>query len=263
MTAGSPAHVVAGYLDRVPFARAEAAAVAKPRLLRGLLGRARHVAELPCAAGHFLDGYVDANVKVTLVDGNAAMLSAAVEHATTAGLPAERTHARVALVQELDALPAVDLVVIPNAALNQLACQNTLADLLAGIHAALRHGADLLAQVLCSHSGAEPDASGFYDAARPHDVWFADRYLDPAEAAGSVLRRRCQRREAPNRLRIEFDYVDHRGASLHTTAVHLKMFSAAELTDALTESGFDHVRFLPGHGGLSEILATAARSARS
>jgi hypothetical protein len=118
----------------------------------------------------------------------------------------------------------------------------------------MRPGAEVLAQVACIHPGAEVDAATFYDATRHHGVWFADRWFD-ATQAGAALRYRRQHRGS-DRLRIEFDYRDHAGVSLHTTTVELTLFSAPELTEAFTAAGFTHVRFLPGHGGLSEVLAT-------
>ncbi|MGH3719155.1 MAG: hypothetical protein ACRDRI_10020 [Pseudonocardiaceae bacterium] len=47
------------------------------------------------------------------------------------------------------------------------------------------------------------------------------------------------------------------GVSLHTTAVELSLFSANELVVAFTTAGFSQIRFLPGHGGPSEILGQA------
>lgn len=265
MTTATATEVINGYHGRVPFARAEAAAVTRPRLLRGLLATARHVAELPSGAGHFLTDYAAAGTEATLIDGNPAMLAAALDHAAAAGLAAERTHAHVRHVQNLGSLPAPDLVVMPNAALNQLACQTPLAELLAGIQLALQPGVDLLAQVLCAHPGGGLDSSGFYDLGRQHGVWFADRYLGLADAARAVLRCRRQHRDihSPQRLRVEFDYQDPRGISLHTITVELRVFSATDLTETLVAAGFGHVRFLPGHGGLSEILTVTDGGARS
>lgn len=204
--------VVGGYGGRARFARAEADIVSRPRLLRGLLRTAGHVAELPCGAGHFLAEYAAAGAETTM----------------------------------------------PNAALNQLACQTPPAELLAVIRRALWCGVELLAQVVCVHPGDRADTAGFYDPVREHGVWFADRYLDPVRAGGAVLRRRCQHRhhtDGVGRLRIEFDYLASDGASLHTSEVELSLFSAEELAAVLTAAGFRHIRFLPGHGGLSEILA--------
>lgn len=250
--------VVGGYGGRARFARAEADIVSRPRLLRGLLRTAGHVAELPCGVGHFLTDYTAAGAETTLIDGNSAMLAAAIEHAAEVGLPADRTHAHCRYIQELSDLPDVDLVVMPNAALNQLASQTPPAELLAEIRRALRCGIELLAQLACVHPGERVDTMGFYDPARQHDVWFADRYLDPTRAGGAVLRRRRQHRhhaDGVDRVRVEFDYLDSDGASLHTNEVELRLFSAEELVAILTVAGFRHIRFLPGHGGLSEILA--------
>ncbi len=253
----TPAAVVDGYELRARFARAEADAVSHPRLLRGLLRSTRHVAEIPCGAGHFLANYAAIGARTTLIDGNDAMLATAIEQAADIGLPADRTHAHVQYVQELDELADVDLLVMPNAALNQLSCQTPLTQLLATIHDTLQPGAELLAQVTCTHPGGGIDATGCYDPARPHDVWFADRYLDPNRADGAVLRRRRQRHQGNGavRVHIEFDYIDTAGVSLHTTSVELCLFSAEELAAALTSAGFSRLRFLPGYGGLSEIVA--------
>lgn len=251
----SAATAVATYDGRTQFARAETRAVRRPRLLRGLLDTTTHVAELPCGAGHFLADYTHAGVAVTLADANPMMLAAAREHAHDTGLPAERTHTVCAYVQDLILPSTVDLVVVPNAALNQLACQTPLADLLSGVRAGLRCGAEVLVQVACTHPGGAVDTTGFYDPTRHHGVWFADRWFDPAQAGGAVLRRRRQHRDG-DRLRVEFDYRDPAGACLHATTVELALLSVDTLTVAFTTAGFGHVRFLAGHGGLSEALAT-------
>jgi SAM-dependent methyltransferase len=253
----TPAAVVDGYELRARFARAEADAVSRPRLLRGLLRNIRHVAEVPCGAGHFLGDYATTGVRTTLIDGNGAMLAAAIEHAADIELPADRTHAHVQYVQELSELAGVDLLVMPNAALNQLSCQTPLTELLTTIHDALRPGAELLAQVACTHSSGGIDTAGCYDPLRQHGVWFADRRLDPSRAGGAVLRRRRQHREGNStfRVRVEFDYIDTADISLHTTSVELLLFSAEELAAALMSTGFNRLRFIPGYGGLSEIAA--------
>jgi SAM-dependent methyltransferase len=258
MTAATPtaAIIVASYAGRVRFARAETAAVHRPRLLRGLLDTATHVAEIPCGAGHFLATYACAGAAVTLVDASESMLGAAVEDAADVGLAGGPTHPIVAYWQDLPRLDDVDLVVVPNAALNQLACQTPVTDLLTQLRAVVRAGTDVLAQVACTHPGGAMDTATFYDPARQHGVWFADRWFDPDLAGGAVLRRRRQHRDG-NRLRVEFDYRDPADISLHTTAVELALFSAVRLTGAFTAAGFTHVRFLPGHGCLSEALATA------
>jgi SAM-dependent methyltransferase len=249
------AGVVASYEARTRFARAETATVSRPRLLHGLLARAVHVAEIPCGAGHFLADYAGAGLAVTLVDASEAMLAEACRHAHDAGLAPARIHPVRAYVQDLAVPELVDLVVVPNAALNQLACQASLADVLAALRASLCRGVQVLVQVACTHPGAGVDTGGFYDPARQHRVWFADRWFDPAHAGGAVHRRRRQVRDG-NRVRIEFDYRDPADACLHAATVELALLSAAALSAAFTAAGFGHVRFLAGQGGLSEALAT-------
>jgi SAM-dependent methyltransferase len=261
VTATSGAAVVDAYRHRARFARAETATVRRPRLLRGLLETATHVAEIPCGPGHFLTDYAQAQSAVTLVDASPAMLATAVAHAVEAGLPGQRTFPTVAYLQELELSAEVELVVAPNAALNQLACQSSLTDILSALHTAVRPGVAVLAQMACTHPGGTVDTATFYDATRQHRVWFTDRWFDPAQAGGAALRRRRQHRDG-NRLRIEFDYRDPAGHSLHATTVELTLFSARKLAQALTAAGFAHVRFLPGHGGLSEVLVTTDAGAR-
>lgn len=263
MTATSDAATVVGaYAQRARFARAEATAVRRPRLLRGLLRTCSNVAEIPCGAGHFLAEYARTSAAVTLVDASPEMLAAAVTHAIETGVPVDRTTARMAYLHELDALAEIDLVVAPNAALNQLACQSSLTDMLIALRQALRPGVEVLAQMACTHPSGGVDSATFYDPARQHRVWFPDRWFDPAQAGGAVLRRRRQHRD-DDRLRIEFDYVDTAGRSLHTTMVELALFCAQQLRDAFTTAGYAHVRFLPGQGGLSEVLATTGPGAGS
>lgn len=256
MTASITTAVVASYDERAQFARAETVAVRRPRLLRGLLNSSSHVAEVPCGAGHFLADYARADVAVTLVDANAAMLAVATEHAIQAEVPIERTFPRPAYWQKLTLPDDVDLVVVPNAALNQLVRQAPLTDLVTRLRAALRPDAEVLAQVACTHPGGGVDRATFYDPARPHGVWFADRWFEPTDAGGAVVRRRRQHRDG-NHLRIDFDYHDPAGISLHATTVAMNLLSAATLIESFTAGGFSRIRFLPGRGGLSEILASA------
>ncbi|SHG79698.1 hypothetical protein [Streptoalloteichus hindustanus] len=256
MITPSSAAVVASYDGRARFGRTEVAAVRRPRLLRGLLATAAHVAEIPCGAGHFLSSYARTSVAATLVDASAAMLATAVEHAVEVGQRAERTFPMLAYWQEVTLPEDVDLVVVPNAALNQLACQAPLTDLLACLRVAASPGTEVLAQVACTHRDGGVDTATFYDPARQHRVWFADRGFKPTQTSGAVLRRRRQHRDG-NRLHIEFDYRDGTGTSMHSSTVELELFTAARLAEAFTSAGFGHVRFLPGEGGLSEVLATA------
>jgi SAM-dependent methyltransferase len=261
VTPSAATAVVDGYEVRARFARAEAVAVSRPRLLRGLLRTARHVAEVPCGAGYFLADYAAIGARTTLIDGNGAMLATAIAHAAEIGLPSDRIQAHLRYVQALGELGDVDLVVMPNTALNQLSCQTSLTELLAAIRQVIRPGVELFAQVACIQPGGGIDTAGSYDPIRRHGVWFADRCLDPSQAGGAVLRRRRQHRRRDGSggvgVRVEFDYVDAAGASLHTTSIELHLFSAEELAAALTSVGFGRLRFLPGCGGLSEVAAQA------
>lgn len=261
MTGPSSAAVVASYDERARFARAETAAVRPPRLLRGLLHTATHVVEIPCGPGHFFASYARAAVTVTLVDASATMLDAAVKHAAAAGQPVGRTLPTLAYLQDVVLAEDIDLIVAPNAALNQLARQTPLTELLARLRVATRSGTEVLAQVACTHPGGGVDTASFYDPDRQHRVWFADRWFNSDEAGGAMLRRRRQHRD-DDRLRIEFDYRDHVGTLLHATTVELELFSTTRLTDAFTAAGFTHVRFLPGQNRLSEVLATAGGGRR-
>ncbi|MGH3565798.1 MAG: class I SAM-dependent methyltransferase [Pseudonocardia sp.] len=254
--------VADSYRRRAQFCRAETADARRPRLLRGLLDTTGHVAEIPCGTGHFLTEYAHAGAAVTLVDACPDMLEVATGHADDAGLPADRVHPTLSTMQQLSELSDVDLVVLPGGALNQLARQTPLAQLLAGLRSVLRPGVEVLAQVACTHPGGGIDTATFYDPHRQHGVWFADRWFRPAEAAGAVLRRRRQYRR-DNALTIEFDYRNPAGDKLHTTTVELALPSVGNLADAFTAAGLVHVRALPGHGGLSEFLATTpSRSPR-
>ena len=255
---GTPATVVASYRERTRFAAAEVRAVEPPRLLSGLLREATHVAELPCGAGHFLPDYADRGLAVTLVDGCAEMLALAAERAAERGLPAHRVTARRALVQELAPLREVDLVVMPNAALNQLAAQSPLPTVLAAVRAAVRPGTMVLAQVCCAQPNGTVDASSFYDDRRPHGQWFSDTVLRDKRV--EVLRWRRQRREQ-SRLRIDFEYRGPAATVLRAAEVELELFTADELISVFRSVGFTDVRLLRGKGGLSELTAIAGTGA--
>lgn len=244
------AAVVAEYDERARFAPGEIAAVATPLLLNDLLNSANRVTEIPCGAGHFLADYARTGTTATLVDASPTMLAAAVEQASAAGLCVAPT---CAYWQEMTLPPDVDLVVVPNGALNQLACQTPIADLLVRLRESLSPGARVLAQVACTHLGGV-DTGTFYDPSSPHDVWLADRPLDLTPTAAPVLRLRRQHRSG-DRLRIEFDYRDPSNARLLVTTVELVLFSTTTVTDAFTRAGFVDVRLLRGAGQPSEVVA--------
>ncbi|MDT0267644.1 class I SAM-dependent methyltransferase [Streptomyces sp. DSM 44915] len=246
---------VAGYRERAAHARAEPPPP-PPALLTRLLSQATHIAELPCGTGHFVDAYAQAGVELTLVDASAAMLRGAVERAAAAGLPTTGTHVRRRLIQRLGRLPGVDAVVMPNAALNQLAAQSPPAEILARVRAALAPGSHLLLQALCTRPGAT-DGCAFYNPAMPDGTWRTDRRLDPERAAGAAYRQRRQHHDASGDvLRIDFAYLSPAGERLHSSSVELPLLPAADLADALTATGLRLVAHLPGGPSrLTEILA--------
>jgi SAM-dependent methyltransferase len=251
------AEVVNAYKRRARFAAEDTVAVQRPRLLRGLLCEAAHVAEIPCGAGHFLTEYARTGCAATLVDASPEMLAVAMRNAVEAGLPTDRTFPVVAFVQELGFLADVDLLVVPNGALNQLVCQSRLISLLASLHRAIRPGTTMLTQVVCTHGGQLVDTATFYDAAFPHGAWFIDRFLDPVRTDGAVFRQRRQHRRG-SLLHIEFAYCDEAGASLGVMTAELELLSALNLAKAFAAAGFTDIRFVPGHGGPSEVVATSS-----
>jgi SAM-dependent methyltransferase len=255
----STGSVLAGYDRRASYSHGETRVTA-PRLLPEMLTGARHIAEVPCGAGHFLTEYAAGGLTVTLVDGSRRMLAAARTAALDAGIPAHRLRTRACRVQHLPHLPVltdVDAWVAPNAALNQLTAQMSLPGTLSALRAAMAPGARLLAQVLCRHEDGTADASSFYDPHEADGAWRTDRQLDPASAGGAASRRRRTRHDG-RAVGIDFSYHDTEGTRLHTTTVELYLLEPAELTAGLRAAGFQNVRFQPG-GGVrpSEAVAEA------
>ncbi len=265
MTASTcPADVVAGYSDRLPFITAEVAAVPAPRVLPQLLTNRSHAAELPCGPGHFLARYAAAGSRLTLVDGNPTMLTLAHARALAAGMPPDRLHTQCALLADLPRLGDVDLVILPGGALNQLAAQTNLPDLLTCLHRLLPARTRLVAQVCCRHNDGEPDQAGFLDPTQPDGVWFTDRRWPPAAAGPAVARRRRQYQVHAGRYRIDFAYLAARGAVVHKTTVELVVPLSRELISLLRDVGCTDVELTPGgKRGLSEVVCTAAVTSRT
>jgi SAM-dependent methyltransferase len=247
--------VLAAYDERAVHGGGETRA-ATPRLLAEALTDADHVAEVPCGPGHFLPDYAAADCAVTLVDGSPRMLATAVAAAVRAGIPTRRTRTVSCWVQRLEALHGVDAVIVPNAALNQLGAQTSLPHILGALRAAMTPGARLLAQVLCRHDDGKVDAASFYDPDQTDGDWRTDRDLDPVACGGAVSRRRRAHHDGPA-VHIDFSYHDNAGARLHTASVDLRLLEPDELAAGLRAAGFRDVRFLPGDGGMSEVLAVA------
>jgi SAM-dependent methyltransferase len=249
--------VVAGYGERARFARAETP-TSPPLLLSQLLHGAGHVVEVPCGAGHFLTDYAGAGTRVTLIDANAAMLELAARRAAEANLPTDRLHQRVSLVQQLAPVPGADVLVVPNGALNQLAAQDPLEEILARLRGTLPGGGHMLLQVVCRHPDGGTDAGGFFTPGWPDGQWRADRRLDPEQAAGASYRERRQHHIAPGCVRIDLAYLDAAGTRLHTSTVTLRLIHVAELTDALQAAGLRMATVGRGGDRLTEVLATTA-----
>src|SRR5699024_10643674 len=137
--------------DVVGSSRARAAwACAEPRpttphLLPRALDDITSVVEFPAGPGHFLTAYARAGVRVRLIDASWPMLTAATHHACDVGV------VELAIgCHFLEHLPdlAEGLMVVPNAALNQLATQTPLTDVLAHLREAVHPGTRLFLQYL-------------------------------------------------------------------------------------------------------------------
>lgn len=259
MTTPSPAvtraeAVAATYTARARFALAEAQHSHQPPVLADLLSTARHVLELPCAGGHFLPAYTRAQVRVTLADANPAMLAVAASHAQQVGLPTSQVDTLRCLLPEVPPQPGVDLIVVPNAAVNQLLDCCELTQLLTGLAVAAPGGRLLLQAVLGTADG-QVDRCGGYDPAHPEGRWYVDRVFDPHQAGGAATRWRHQRRLGTV-LNVRFDYRSDEGASLHTAAVTLHALSRDQLLGACTTAGLSHVRLHPDPGGPTQLVAT-------
>lgn len=251
MTTTDPASVVASYDQRTCFASAEAQHAPVPAALPGLLATAEHVGELPCAGGHHLDLYAAAGCRVTLVDANRDMLTVAMANAARAGIAAGRCDAIAAFVQGLPELD-VDLLIVPNAAVNQLGCQLDLAALFSHLVEAVPAGTQVLAPLLCSRANGS-DPSAMYDPHAVHGQWFTDRTFAPP--AGEAVRRlRRQDRDATT-VRLDFDYRSRSNISLHRTSVTLQVYSPAEVLAACRAAGLIKAHLSVGDR-LSELTAT-------
>lgn len=251
MSAADPVTVVAGYDQRAVFAAADARHTPTPAALPALLAGAEHVVEVPCAAGHHLAAYATAGCRVTLIDANRTMLTAATNRATQAGITSDRCAGVAAFVQSLPPLEA-DLLVVPNAAVNQLGCQLDLATLLGHLAHAVPVGARILAPILCTRA-ADTDTSTFYDPHAAHGQWFTDRTFDPA-AGGAVRRLRRQHRDA-NSVRLDFDYRSQHDTSLLRATVTLRIYERAEILAACRPAGLTGAHLSTGDR-LTELIAT-------
>ncbi|GAA0979425.1 hypothetical protein GCM10009555_044090 [Acrocarpospora macrocephala] len=235
------------YRARARHYAAEISHILQPAALAGLLRPGLKVAEMPSGTGHFLPAYTAAGADVVLIDACPAMLEAARRHARTL-----RTDPGLVCspIQDLTLrVGPFDLVVMPNAALNQLAADTAPAELLAAVARPLRPGGILLVQVL---NPAQDGACGFYDPGLSDGTWYADREF--ADQPGQPLVRRRRQHHGAGLVDIDFE-LHQNGELLYRHHVTLQLLDITELRAALASSGFTDVSVHPGTGGLDELLA--------
>lgn len=224
MRASTQDQVVRAYAERAVFARAESRPQV-PRLLDRALAGTGHVAELPCGAGHFLTRYADAGVRVWLGDASQHMLNAATDHARHAGVR-ELVVGRHFL-HDLPRLAKVDLVVVPNGALNQLAAQMPLEEVFAHLRRVVPPAARLLLQYLIRPGTAK---CSFYDPALADDRWVADHRFYGPHGQEIIRHRRQYHQHNRSQVRVEFSYTGH---AARTAQVHLALPTEQEMRAAL------------------------------
>jgi SAM-dependent methyltransferase len=239
--------VTSDYAARARRYAAEISNVPKPETLTGLLRPGLRVAEVPSATGHFLTAYRAARAEVVLIDACPAMLQAARQHAATLGAEPGLVCSPIQ-----DLTPDVgpfDMVVMPNAALNQLAAGTSLAELFAAAARLLRRGGLLLAQVL---NPANDSPCSFYDPHLSDGTWHVDRQF--ADESGQPLTRRRRQHHGGAEVRIDFE-LHRSGGALYQHDVTLRLLDIAELRAELSTAGFTEATTRPGTGGLVELLA--------
>lgn len=240
--------VVSSYRDRAAWARAESRPTT-PGLLPRALGGVTAVVEFPAGPGHFLTAYARAGVRVRLIDASRPMLAAATGHARDAGVSELAVGCH--FLEHLPELVGEQLVVVPNAALNQLAAQTPLPDVLARLRGAVSPGTRLLVQYLTN----DGPGCGFYDPALPDGRTILDhRFTAPDNR--QVTRSRSQHHSADRgRVRIEFAYTTP-GQEERTSHVHLALPAAGEVETTLAHTGWTTVHTHEGTG-FREVLAIA------
>jgi ubiquinone/menaquinone biosynthesis C-methylase UbiE len=236
-----------GYAARARHYAAEISDVPQPESLAELLRPGLRVAEMPSGTGHFLAAYTAADAEVVLIDACPTMLQAARHQAGRLGA---QPRLLCSSVQDLTAQAGpFDLIVMPNAALNQLTADTAAADLLAAAARPLKPGGLLLAQVL---DPAKGDAYGFYDPSVSDGAWHVDREF--TDEAGQRLTRRRRQRHHHDLIGIDFE-LRRRSELLYHHHVTLRLPTTRDLQAALTIAGFTSVTARPGTGGLIELLA--------
>jgi SAM-dependent methyltransferase len=242
-----------GYAARARHYAAEISEVPQPESLAELLRPGLRVAEMPSGTGHFLAVYTAAGAEVVLIDACSTMLEAARHQAGRLGA---QPRLLCSPIQDLTAQAGpFDLIVMPNAALNQLTADTAAADLLTAAAQPLEPGGLLLAQVL---DPAKDRACGFYNPGVSDGVWHVDREF--TDEAGQRLTRHRRQRCHHGLVGIDFELRSRSEIRYHHH-VTLRLSTAGDLQAALTIAGFTSVTSRPGTGGLIELLAI--RSPRS
>lgn len=238
-----------GYAARAAQYADEIRDVPQPAMLAALLRPGMRIAEMPSGTGHFLPAYTAADTDVTLVDSCPEMLREARRQAVHRSAKIRTLCTRA---EELAlAHGSFDLIVMPNAALNQLAADSPTGLLLTAAARALEPGGTLLAQVLDPGMGA---TCGFYDPGLADRMWREDREF-PGRDGQQVTRRRRQEHLGNGLIRI--DFVFSRGnRPTGRQSVVLRHLSAAFLRAALISTGLTVARLAQGASGLTEVMAT-------
>ncbi|MFF0467538.1 class I SAM-dependent methyltransferase [Micromonospora zamorensis] len=241
----------AGYATRAGTYAAEVdAGLAAPQLLGDLLHPGMVVAEVPSGVGHYVHAYAEAGCRTVLVDASAEMLTAAADN--TAGLPDLRfVHARLETLTPHKLL--VDLAVMPNGGVNQLAHDLPLSDVFRSLAGLLVPGGRVLVQALL---GEPVEKCGFYEPLRG-STWFTDRRI-PDAAGGTLVRRRRQRRHGDL---VDVDFTLHRGNALvYEHTVSLRLLDRACVTEAAAVAGLAVAAYRAGLGQLTEVVLAGAPS---
>lgn len=233
-----------GYARRAASYAGEIATVPVPEALAGLLATASRVVEVPSGTGHFLAAYAEYDVDVLLVDASEPMLEVARANAPEA----------VTLCRRIEDLtfgdgPA-DLVVMPNAALNQLAISSGPSRALASAARLLPPVGHLLAQVMTVGDDGSVAECGFYDPSVCDGELIEDRRLQVADR--KLIRHRRQMLGG-GVLQLELEFHDGDNVTDRYT-VELLLLSRAQLIDAVTVAGLDLISITAGPGGLTEVL---------
>lgn len=243
-----------GYAERAHHYAAEVAHVPRPRLLADLLRPGQRVAELPSATGHFLRAYAAADAEVTLIDACPEMLKAALRQAGR--LPLRQPRIVCCRIQDLSPqIGPIDLAVVPNAALNQLAADTHPGELLISAAQTLAPGGLLLSQVLFGDEIQTTPNCGFYDPAAVNGTWLIDRRFT-GDDGQPLVRRRRQRRDG-DRLHIDFE-LTRDGELVYSHGVDLRLLAIGGIETAAAAAGLTLVEITPGHGGLHEVLIAPA-----